>query len=478
MKKILAFLLVLTLSMAGFAAFADGYRDMAEALDTAFESDGLILTETGFPEISVEDFEFSDEMWEAVGMEKPADAVSELTGEFSHAVFTWLSLSPAGNSGLLAVGGRTGICYYGGTYRILYPSSKRGTADTNGNLAKMFSIPIQRLIGEEGIVYSPDGRYAAICNIEYTLIRAQFILDPVIIDLSTGEMILTATYADRMRDEGMGAVSTAAFSADGRYFYYMLYGNTAEYKTVLYRYDISEDRTELCYSGSDLNYYPHLSETGKGAFTVLRDARRSGEFTGITYIRNDNGSWAGEEYSFDLPMQYFYSNRLLASRDSGWAVVLGRAMGPNGSWYAFQAVKPDEGFAGLGQYVTISKEDGELRVYSAEELEALFAGLAEDSAFNREMPFQALLTAVLSPDGRYVLINTADARSGEGTDAARHLYLVRLEDLSIREVGGINASLIQTGNAAVNYRPVIEWNTDTLIIGTANGTLAYRFRLP
>ena len=35
MKKILAFLLVLTLSMAGFAAFADEYRDMAEALDTA-----------------------------------------------------------------------------------------------------------------------------------------------------------------------------------------------------------------------------------------------------------------------------------------------------------------------------------------------------------------------------------------------------------------------------------------------------------
>ncbi|MBO4367389.1 MAG: hypothetical protein J5859_01635, partial [Clostridia bacterium] len=394
MKKILVFLLALMFSMTGFTAFADGYRDLSEALDTAFESDGLILTETGFPEISVEDFEFPDDMWEAVGMEKPADAVSELAGEFSGTVFTWLSLSPAGNSGLLSIGGRTGICYYDGTYRILYPSSKRGTADTNGNLAKVFSIPIQRLIGEEGIVYSPDGRYAAIYNIEYVLIKAQFIFDPVIIDLSTGEMILTATYANKVRDEGMGAVSTAAFSADGRYFYYMLYGNTAAFKTALYRYDIAEDTTELCYSGSDLNYYPYLSETGSGAFAILRDARRSSEFTGITYIRNDNGSWSGKEYSFDLPMQYFYSNRLLASRDSGWAVIPGRTMmNQSGSWYAFQAVRPDEGFAGLGQYVTVSKEGGEVCAYTAEELDALFAGFTDETAFDREMPFQAILTA-------------------------------------------------------------------------------------
>ncbi len=478
MKKILAFLLVLTLSMAGFAAFADEYRDMAKALDTAFESDGLILTETGFPEISVEDFEFPDEMWEAVGMEKPADAVSELAGEFSHTVFTWLSLSPAGNSGLLAVGGRTGICYYGGTYRILYPSSKRGTADTNGNLAKMFSIPIQRLIGEAGLVYSPDGRYAAIYNIEYTLLKAQFILDPVIIDLSTGEMILTATYADRMRDEGMGAVSTAAFSADGRYFYYMLYGNTAAFKTALYRYDIAEDKTELCYSGSDTNYYPDLSETGSGAFTVLRDTRDSIDFAGITYITCENGSWSGREYSFDLPMRYWNCNRLIGSKDSGWAVVLGRTMLSDGSWHAFQPVRPDEEFAGLGQYVTVSKEDGQLQAYSAKELYSLFKDLKEGSAFGLEVPFQIILAAALSPDGRYLLLNTLDSGTGENTSEVKHLYLVRLEDLSIREVGGIDASLIQTGNAAVNYRPVIEWNTDTLIIGTANGTLAYRFRLP
>lgn len=98
--------------------------------------------------------------------------------------------------------------------------------------------------------------------------RAQFILDPIIIDLSTGEMFLSATYGNRIMKEEAGAVTTATFSSDGQYLYYMLYGNTAEFRTVLYRYNLQEKTTELCYSGSDLNYYPYLSETANGAFVV------------------------------------------------------------------------------------------------------------------------------------------------------------------------------------------------------------------
>ena len=177
-------------------------------------------------------------------------------------------------------------------------------------------------------------------------------------------------------------------------------------------------------------------------------------------------------------MRYWNCNRLIGSKDSGWAVILGRTMLSDGSWHAFQAVRPDEEFAGLSQYVTVSKEDGQLRVYSAEELYSLFKDLKEGSAFELEVPFQIILAAAFSPDGRYVLLNTLDSGTGENTSEARHLYLVRLEDLSIREAGGIDASGILTGSAGANYRPVIEWNTDTLIIGTKGGIRAYRFQLP
>lgn len=93
------------------------------------------------------------------------------------------------------------------------------------------------------------------------------------------------------------------------------------------------------------------------------------------------------------------------------------------------------------------------------------------------MPFQVILTATLSPDGYYVLLNTIDHGSRDNPVTNRHLYLVRLDDLVIKEVRGIDPASIQVGALGANYKPVIEWNTDTLIIGTTDGIQAYTFKL-
>lgn len=453
------------------------------ALDTAFDSCNLTLVKTEFPTITAADFEFPDEMWEATGTEKPVDPIAELTAYIPNATVSWLSLSPAGNSGILVADGSTGVCYYAGKYHVLYPSQKRGVEDTNENLAKVFSTRLQMLIGEEGVIYSPDGRYAAIFNIQYTLMRAQFILDPIIIDLSTGEMFLSATYGNRIMKEEAGAVTTATFSSDGQYLYYMLYGNTAEFRTVLYRYNLQEKTTELCYSGSDLNYYPYLSETANGAFVVLRDVRNTNEMAGVTSISYENGIWNGTELTFDLPLKYWNCNRLMQSANSGYAFIPGRIASLDGSYYAFQCVRPDEDFAGLNQYYVISKESSQIQVYSAGEINALFENWTNGSSqegvstFNLDMPFQVILTSTLSPDGHYVLLNTMDHGSRDNPVTNRHLYLVRLDDLTLKEVKGIDPSDIQVGTLGANYKPVIEWNTDTLIIGTTDGIQAYEFKL-
>lgn len=453
------------------------------ALDTAFDSHNLTLVKTEFPTITAADFEFPDEMWEATGMEKPADPIAELNAYIPNATVTWLSLSPAGNSGILVADGFTGVCYYAGKYHIIFPSQARGVEDVNENLAKVFSTRLQLLLGEEGVVYSPDGRYAAIFNIQYTLMRAQFILDPIIIDLSTGEMFLTATYGNRLMKGEAGAVTTATFSSDGNYLYYMLYGNTSEYRTALYRYNIQEKTTELCYSGSDLNYYPYFSETGNGAFVILRDVRNRGEMAGVTSITYENGSWNGTEYTFDLPLQYWNCNRLMLSANSGYAFIPGRTAALDGSYYAFQCVRPDDDWAGLNQYYTVSKEGNQIQSYSAGEINSLFENWTNGSTqegvstFNLDMPFQVILTSALSPDGHYVLLNTVNYGSRDIPETSRHLYLVRIDDLAIKEVWGIDPSAIQVGALGANYRPVIEWNTDTLIIGTSDGIQAFKFKL-
>ena len=123
------------------------------ALDSAFENYSLTLIEAVFPAIAATDIEFPDEIWEAYGIEKPANPMAEVSAYIRDATITWLSLSPAGNSGILVANSDTGLCYYAGKYHALYPSHTRGVQDINENLAKVFSTRLQTLLGEEGVIY-------------------------------------------------------------------------------------------------------------------------------------------------------------------------------------------------------------------------------------------------------------------------------------------------------------------------------------
>ena len=452
------------------------------ALDSAFENYSLTLIEAVFPAIAATDIEFPDEIWEAYGIEKPANPMAEVSAYIRDATITWLSLSPAGNSGILVANSDTGLCYYAGKYHALYPSHTRGVQDINENLAKVFSTRLQTLLGEEGVIYSPDGRYAAIFNNHDTLVRLYLIFDPIIIDLSTGEMFLSATYGNKPAKGNCGAVTTATFSSDGRYLYYMLYGNTAEYRTALYRYNLQEDTTEFCYSGSDLNYYPYLSETKDGTFVIMRDTIRQSESEGLTSISYKDGVWNGNDLSFDLPSRYWYCKRLMFSANSGYGFMPGKLPFFGAPYCAFQCVIPDIDFAGLNQYHVISKDSNQIQTYSAGEIASLIenwiigSSQEDGSVLHQDIPFQEIMTSTLSPDGYYVLLNTVDHGSRDNPVTSRHLYLVRLDDLAIKEVLGIDPASIQAGAPDADYKPVIEWNNDTLIIGTKDGIKAYTFQ--
>lgn len=449
--------------------------------DTAFKSDKLRLVRTAFPSISADNFEFSDEMWEALDTEKPANPIAEVASVIPDTEFTWLSLSPAGNSGILLADG-TVICYHNGKYRIMYPSHARGVDDVNGNLAKVFSTPMQMLLSDAGVIYSPNGQYAAIYNINYTLMKMQLVLDPIIIDLSTGEMILTETYGNKFREENAGAVTTATFSSDGCYLYYMMYGTMSENKSALFRYNLNTQQTELCYSGNDLNYYPKISETDDGSFIIIRDETKNNQPQGITRITCKNASWSGNDYMFDLPVKYWYSNRLLSSDNSEHTLLFGRSQMTDYSYYSFQLFKPDEDVMRSNQYYALSKSGDKILTYTANEIISLFddfnadASDAEKVKYKLGLPFQIILASTISPDGHYVMLLSSDYGTEDNPTSTYHLNIVSLDDLTVKEVTGIDPSDILFGTLGAKYAPVIEWNTDTLIIGTKDGILAYQFQ--
>ncbi len=87
-------------------------------------------------------------------------------------------------------------------------------------------------------------------------------------------------------------------------------------------------------------------------------------------------------------------------------------------------------------------------------------------------PYQTIINAVFSPGGNYLLLHTLST-SKEGR--SRNLFLVRLEDMQIRKVSGLDAEEIMVGALGLNYAINIEWNTDELIIGTKDGIKTFEF---
>ena len=86
-----------------------------------------------------------------------------------------------------------------------------------------------------------------------------------------------------------------------------------------------------------------------------------------------------------------------------------------------------------------------------------------------DFPYCVILNSVLSPDGQYMLVHTVKSDS----DGNKYqLYLVRLEDLTVREVTGPDPEEISS-MSSFRY---MEWNTDQLIIYMKDGFRSYTFQ--
>ncbi len=478
MKRIISLALCMALLAAAFSAAAQsGSGQRNEALDAAFEAGNLMLTETHIvPErLTPEDLELTEGWKESIIQAGIAqDPEAEVREGLQDAEVTLLSLSPAGNSGIVAVN-HTGVAYYGGKYRLLYPSAERSVEDSYGNLLKYYtkyvSGNVEKLIGEEGVEYSPDGRYAAMYNIQIPLIRMDFFLDPIIIDLATGELILTATSPAKFMEADAEAVTAATFSADGRSLYYVTYGMHEEGATRLYRYDLKDGTTELCVKNAEWVTYPHLEELRDGSLIMLNTPTRLSEKRSVMHFRRTGGSWTAEKILEKEAGDVFIGNMLEYNAKSGWAVVNGQSFA--GWSLTFRLFRPNEDYEGYDRFICIAKGSDQAAVLD----EAAFRAACEQGGngaagiSQNSFPYQYILYTVLSPDGNYLLLYTSEP-TAEGN--AFHLLLMRLEDLAVREVGGVE-TLIHSSRLGLRHGAYIEWNTDNLILGTAEGIRTYRF---
>lgn len=461
----------------------DTARVHSKKLDAAFDSGDPRLEETASASVKPQasDFEFTDEakafLKDSAGIDDIDAALAEVLKDTE---FVLLSKSPAGNSGLVSAG-ETAVAFYNGKYHYVYPSAK-GAADEYSNLQQYyttFSSRFTMLLGEEGIVYSPDGKYAFIGNKRITLMQMKLFIDPILLDLSTGELILTAAYPNKVfKEENAGAVSSALFSSDNQYFYYVLFGIFDGGRIRLNRYHLDTGETETCFVTEKNLYYPNIAELKDGSILMLSEGFRLDDSVGLVIASPHKGTWVFKEEELKLPQRLFYPTQLTYSPNAERACLLGNNTANGGAATAFQLINPENNFEGIDQFWCIRKDTNELLSLSPKEYQEALAADEQNkeegnlTGLSLLYPYQTILKAIFSPDGRYLLVHTL---SNSTVGDSRNLFLIRLEDMTLRKVSGLAAEKIPLSLSAGKYPMNFEWNTDELIIGTDEGIRTFTF---
>ncbi len=480
MKKRICMVLSLFILMIAFQSC--GRRTWNEKLDAAFSSGdpGLMETESASVKPLASEFEFTDEARVFMkGSENAEDIDIALAEALVDKEFVLISKSPAGNSGLIS-DGQTLFTLYNGKYHFIYPSSK-SVADVYSRFAEYYKKLMgnyRKILGEEGIVYSPDGRYAFIGNKYFTLQYLELIIDPVLLDLSTGELILTDTFpGDIMNSDQAGAVTTAVFSSDNKYFYYILFGKFGDDRMCLMRFNLSSGETETCVKSEKLLYLPQIAELKDGSILMLNDTNQGSESQSLMIAYCDDGNWTLKEETIRVEKNNYRASRLMYAPNTGLACCLGNSQDTERPAIAFQLVKPESNFDGIDKFWCITKETNEIVSLSPDEFRESVLAVAEDKVgkahFSLVTPYQVIINAVFSPDGNYLLLHTL-SRTEEKT-SSKNLFLIRLKDMTLQRVSGLEAEKIKVATAGMDLPMSIEWNTDELIIDTYDGIKTFEF---
>lgn len=378
-----------------------------------------------------------------------------------------VSISPDGGVTLFRLDDQL-FALRGKTLITLSKAENRGAADEYSKLDFYINKYLGRLPGEEGTVWSPDGRYAVMTSYRATMMNMQ-LLDPVILDTWRGEIFLAATYPRKIFDGGSGTVQ-ARFDRSGRYLYYTLYGKTYEESVALMRYDLETGENILCCNDAERIAWPGLWELADGRWINLKCTTGADDaYNGLNVYTPADGEWTNVPRDFSASGNTVYPVSLQYSDLSGEALVLARLWNLEGR--CMVRVRPGADFEGMDAYWAIEDLNGpaaariDPAAFAVEDRETLAAQLQQDYAEIRYLR--------LSPDGNYALIYAVQ-------NYTCAFLLLRLSDMALCQVD-VPEELLTNAVMSVRskdvFSPGIAWHEDgRLLILGRNGVKAYRLQ--
>lgn len=379
-----------------------------------------------------------------------ADTLSAIPSALDEA--TPVSVSPDGRVSLYSGGNMMAVVHEDGSVLPVTVTDTRGAADAYGNLRKV-AAQGAAAIGNEGVVWSPDGRYAAIVNQTRVVQMMQFVYDPIIIDTQTGEMLLLAAYNNKLAKDDCGVMLTALFSADSRYLYAVIMGSLNGARFSLMQYDLETLTASVLHTWEDLTYWPALAQLADGSFLLLTDARQANDFTGTLHIVPSADGATASKAEFTQRMLFFYPRSMQYSAKSGHALILSNVIQGSNRYSNLLHLMPDEGELVPDTYWAVSS----LRA----------SAVAELVKNELQTPSTVIIHAMrLSPDGERALLLCS-----EGAEFA--LLMLRLADGALTPVTGLDSETLRGFIAAGG--PYIDWCGDTVLLGvSAANAGAYR----
>ena len=439
--------------------------------DAAFESGVLNCREYEWPKATSKNLsiDMPESAWTFLGGEKQEIPDELLDAALAMQQPVMGSVSPTGNSGIAALNDAP-LAYYEGGYHVIYPSLEKSVDDEYDNFAYWYTTFYRAYtIGAEGVTYSPNGRYAVTTNNRNVIINSNFKLaDPILIDLSTGEAILTATYGNSIARDGAGAVLSACFSFDSTKLYYMLFRGGGKFSLMCY--DIGSNTTATLMNapyglintvyGTGL-YYGRLCLTAEGSFLISNSVSKSNLHEGITEIRHEFGPvYSLVNHMYPLPLKYGASCDLLVS-----SPLSGRVLAPYGQLGTFMCCDASNGYCGIEDMWAVKADTYEVVRVTIDDL-LLVSEVSHYPALKPD--YIPVLKAVLSPEGDYALLYVS--RMGSGA-----LLMVRLEDMRVLKIREVTDDEIPSLSNIIENNPVIEWNSEKLSVRTADGIKSFVF---
>ena len=170
----------------------------------------------------------------------------------------------------------------------IHAAPERGTGDPYKKLGWELEALSWVMPPEEGLAWSPDGRYVLLCSRQLALQRVMA-LDLIVLDAMTGEVfpvlsfdggsMARGDFSTSLQSRDFGMVIEARFDATGKYIWFIGRINAFSETFSLFRFSMETGRTELM-----------LEDFGIGIMDSSLNLLRSCDDGWLLMVSNDNDS--------------------------------------------------------------------------------------------------------------------------------------------------------------------------------------------